>query len=129
MATSRSPWPGTPDSMMRSYAAAACVVLACAAVASCTPSGRSFSGKRGPLVTLKPGHIETATAVTFEYKSERLRPEALPLLDEVAVTILKAPQVKRVRIEGHTDEVGGREYNIDLSRRRAEVVKRYLVTK
>jgi outer membrane protein OmpA-like peptidoglycan-associated protein len=39
---------------------------------------------------------------------------------------LRYPDMK-VEISGHTDAQGNRDYNIDLSRRRAEAVKRWLV--
>src|SRR5690606_39456412 len=35
----------------------------------------------------------------------------------------------KIEIQGHTDDVGGREFNLELSERRAESVKRYLVEK
>jgi outer membrane protein OmpA-like peptidoglycan-associated protein len=43
---------------------------------------------------------------------------------------LKTPQLsnKRFVIEGHTDSIGGRHYNLDLSRRRAQAVVEYLTS-
>jgi peptidoglycan-associated lipoprotein len=37
---------------------------------------------------------------------------------------LKADKNKKVAIEGHTDERGGREYNLALGQKRAEAVRR-----
>ena len=43
-----------------------------------------------------------------------------------STTGLRLPAHKRVRVEGHTDDAGNREHNIDLSFRRAKAVVEYL---
>ena len=50
---------------------------------------------------------------------------------EKFLTALAAPSLtgKKFRIEGHTDSVGSREFNVDLSKRRAQAVVEYLATK
>lgn len=63
--------------------------------------------------------------VNFAFDSDRLSPEAMPILDE-AVTAIQAAGEVTVSIEGHTDSVGSAEYNLGLSRRRAESVRKYL---
>lgn len=83
----------------------------------------------GPRVVIRHGKIETLVPVTFELDSDALKPESNGLLDEVADAIRTMPQVRRVRVDGHTDESGDSEYNLDLSRRRALSVKAYLVKK
>ena len=45
------------------------------------------------------------------------------------IDVLKEFDKIRVKISGHTDDVGSPEYNLDLSKRRAASVKRYLVEK
>ena len=47
------------------------------------------------------------------------------------MTALTAPSLtgKKFRIEGHTDSVGSRDFNVDLSKRRAQAVVEYLATK
>ena len=50
------------------------------------------------------------------------------VLAEVAKVLRDDPAL-RLRIEGHTDNVGGAAYNRDLSQRRADAVKNYLVSK
>lgn len=49
-------------------------------------------------------------------------------LSRLAVMMIKKPNYK-IRLSGHTDDVGSDEFNLDLSRRRAETVKNYLVNK
>lgn len=49
-----------------------------------------------------------------------------PVLDRAKAVLDEYPEVK-VEISGHTDTDGDRDHNIDLSRRRAEAVRRYLV--
>jgi outer membrane protein OmpA-like peptidoglycan-associated protein len=39
------------------------------------------------------------------------------------------PDIKKVRIEGHTDETGSRESNIELSKARANSVREYLIAR
>jgi outer membrane protein OmpA-like peptidoglycan-associated protein len=41
--------------------------------------------------------------------------------------VLKEFPSLKIEIQGHTDDVGGRDFNLDLSQRRADSVKRYLV--
>ena len=54
-----------------------------------------------------------------------MKPEVQEALDIVA-TLLKTSGAS-VRLVGHADEMGTREYNIALSERRAEAVRNYLV--
>ncbi|WP_111411766.1 OmpA family protein [Billgrantia lactosivorans] len=75
--------------------------------------------------------FETVTLdseVTFAFDSAEIRPGAHQTLDEVATTLRDNPDL-RVRIEGHTDSVGSAEYNQDLSQRRADSVRDFLVSR
>jgi OOP family OmpA-OmpF porin len=66
--------------------------------------------------------------VTFEYGSDRLKPEASTTLDEAVATLRLNPDV-RIEVAGHTDARGSDAYNLDLSQRRAEAVRRHLIEK
>lgn len=61
--------------------------------------------------------------VYFDFDSSAIRAEFQPLIESHA-RMIKADKNKRVAIEGHTDERGGREYNLALGQRRAESVRR-----
>lgn len=50
-------------------------------------------------------------------------------LDEIAAALNGNPQIAQVSISGHTDRLGSDAYNLELSSRRAETVKRYLIDK
>jgi len=65
--------------------------------------------------------------LTFESGSAVMTPSAREEARAFGMA-LQSPQLssRRFRIEGHTDSVGGRSYNLDLSRRRAEAVAEYL---
>lgn len=65
-------------------------------------------------------------AVHFDFNKSNIRSDARPILDE-AVRMLKE-RSENVVVEGHTDSVGSDAYNMKLSRRRADAVKRYLVS-
>jgi OOP family OmpA-OmpF porin len=66
--------------------------------------------------------------VTFEYGSDRLKAEASTTLDDAVATLRLNPDV-RVEVAGYTDARGSDAYNLDLSQRRAEAVRRYLIEK
>ncbi len=61
----------------------------------------------------------------FDFNSAVVKPEYYPLLDRVA-DILKENPGLRVEIQGHTDSIGPEEYNMQLSKRRAQAVADYL---
>ena len=63
--------------------------------------------------------------VYFDYDSYAIKPDFQALLDANA-RYIKADGKRKVVIEGHTDERGGREYNLALGQRRAEAVRRSL---
>jgi len=52
-----------------------------------------------------------------------------PKLDQIASALLATPQIKKVNITGYTDRIGSDAYNLELSQRRADAVKTYLVGK
>jgi outer membrane protein OmpA-like peptidoglycan-associated protein len=64
--------------------------------------------------------------IYFDFGKDTIRPESEPVLREIATALTRHPGWK-IGIEGHTDDIGGDALNLDLSRRRAEAVKRALV--
>ncbi len=73
----------------------------------------------------KAGRAEVY-GIYFDFGSATIRPESEPVLTEIAGLLKKNPGWK-LSIEGHTDNVGGDQYNLDLSNRRAAAVKTALV--
>ena len=71
------------------------------------------------------GPVGVARIVYFDYDSYTVKPEFQSLIDGHA-RFLKANAQRRVSIEGHTDERGGREYNLALGQKRSEAVRRAL---
>ncbi len=63
--------------------------------------------------------------VYFDFDSFAIRDEFRPMLDAHAKR-LASQRDRRIVIEGHTDERGGREYNLALGQKRAEAVARSL---
>ncbi len=75
---------------------------------------------------IKVGERIILEGVNFETNKATLLPGARAILDQVASSLL-ANRDAEVAIHGHTDNVGGAKLNQDLSLRRAESVKEYLV--
>jgi peptidoglycan-associated lipoprotein len=63
--------------------------------------------------------------VYFDYDSYVIKPEFQSLV-ETHAGFIKSDKARKVVIEGHTDERGGREYNLALGQKRAEAVRRAL---
>jgi len=72
------------------------------------------------------GLIVNVSDVLFDTGSATLKPGAREKLARVAGILASHPDLK-IEIEGHTDSVGGDDYNQRLSERRAESVRTYLV--
>jgi OOP family OmpA-OmpF porin len=64
--------------------------------------------------------------IEFDFRKDTIRPGSKPLLDEAVEVLQEFPGVK-VTITGFTDNVGTEAFNLDLSKRRAAAVKKYLV--
>ena len=90
------------------------------ATASGAGAGGSGAGALGP-----SGPLGSQRVIYFDFDSSDIRPE---FVDVVAAQgrFLASNASIRVRLEGHTDERGTREYNIGLGERRAQTVKRAL---
>ena len=61
--------------------------------------------------------------VYFDYDSYVVKPQFQAVI-EANAKILKADKSRQMVLEGHTDERGGREYNLALGQKRAEAVRR-----
>ncbi len=70
--------------------------------------------------------IEILQQVFFETNKAIIRPESFQILNDVAQVLKDNPNL-RVRVEGHTDNVGNDRKNLVLSQKRAEAVRDYLV--
>lgn len=64
--------------------------------------------------------------VYFDYDRAEIKPEFVPVVAAHA-KFLNGNAQRKVRLEGHSDERGSREYNIGLGERRAQAVRRALM--
>ncbi|MEZ4398475.1 MAG: OmpA family protein [Kofleriaceae bacterium] len=63
--------------------------------------------------------------INFDFNSDHLRAESKVVLDKIVAVLVAHPDWQ-LRIEGHTDNVGGAAYNQKLSEQRAAAVVAYL---
>jgi len=70
----------------------------------------------------------TLDTILFDFDKTEIKSAAYPLLDNVVSILKKNPDMK-VLLSGHCDNVGTQEYNLDLSQRRANAVRDYIVRK
>lgn len=75
---------------------------------------------------LESGRISIRGKVQFETGSSNIKPKSQRLLDRVAQLMKQNPDLK-VRIEGHTDDVGDARPNQELSEERARSVRQALI--
>ena len=108
--------------------------------AKATPAGTGAAGAGGSRAGTAQSAVTTVDAtkidpmaagnlgrvVYFDFDSYVLKDEFRPLVEGYA-RVLNSAKTKKMVIEGHTDERGGREYNLALGQRRAEAVARSLV--
>ncbi len=91
----------------------------------------SYAGKSDNDITPAglndPNNLLSQRIIYFDYNRSTIRPEYMVLLNTHAKLLAKYPNM-RVRLEGHADERGSREYNVALSEDRARSVKRLMGT-
>ena len=71
------------------------------------------------------GPVGVSRLVYFDYDSYAIKPEFQSLI-EAHARFIKSSGNRKVMLEGHTDERGGREYNLALGQKRAEAVQKSL---
>ncbi len=82
-----------------------------------------------PLVQIETERLSLKDAIHFDTGKDTIKSESFRILDEIAKLLKAHGELKKVRVEGHTDNVGSAAYNKDLSERRAASVVRHLVEK
>lgn len=82
-----------------------------------------------PKAYIQGGEIKITDQVKFRTASAAIVPgkDSEEVLQAVLKVIKDHPEIKKIRIEGHTDNVGGAEYNKKLSAERAASVRKWLV--
>lgn len=80
----------------------------------------------GEAIDYDPSQGELANILYFDFDSYELRPEDTDTVARHALQLADNPNLN-VRLEGHADERGSREYNIGLGERRAQTVRRLLL--
>lgn len=78
-------------------------------------------------VVIEQSQIRILDKIYFEFNKAIIRPVSFSLLDEIAAVIVAHPELLKIRIEGHTDDVGNDVYNLKLSQQRADAVRQALV--
>ncbi|MGD8315040.1 MAG: OmpA family protein [Syntrophobacterales bacterium] len=91
--------------------------------------GKRFQMKSLAVISRSELTPRVGAIITFEFDQTKIDPQAYPLLDEFGKA-LKGELIKAIiQIEGHTDLIGGRAYNLKLSEARAKAIKNYLISR
>ena len=94
----------------------------------CPNTAGDAKGQGCPMkVVVTTKTIELPEKIFFDFDKDAIKPQFHRVLNDVAAELKKYPQIKLVEIAGHTDQRGERAYNKELSQRRAEAVRRYLI--
>jgi len=120
----------TAASDASSAAAAAAAKLAAAAGSDASLSAAAKSAAAKSAASASASASDAALAmrdriVYFDFDSFVIRPEARPII-EAHGRRLRADAKLHVALEGHTDDRGGREYNLGLGQKRADAVRKAL---
>lgn len=92
-------------------------------------AGVSDQGGCAPLVRLEAKKIEILERVEFEVNKADIREDAMALLNAVAQVMLQHPELKKLQVEGHTDNKSSAKHNLQLSQARANSVREFLLSK
>lgn len=87
--------------------------------------GGRGAGQYTPADLRNPSSILAQRIIYFDYDQAHIRPEYVTILNAHAALLAAYPEL-RVRLEGHADERGTREYNVALSEQRGKTVRDFL---
>lgn len=104
---------------------AAAAAAAAAAEAAAQAEREANAAANAEANRLAEAAMAAGNVFYFEFDSYTLQPQAQQALD-AHIAVLKTSDAS-VRLEGHTDERGTREYNVALGERRANAVRDYMV--
>ncbi len=82
---------------------------------------------KSSLVTLKASEIAIKQQINFEVNSAAIGESSNALMNEIADVLLRHDEIEQLEIQGHTDNKGGQDHNLELSQARAESVRDFLV--
>ena len=79
------------------------------------------------LVVFTGGTIDLLDVVYFKTNKAEIQKRSFKLLKNVAAVVRAHNEIKKITVEGHTDDQGDDDYNKDLSQRRAQSVVDFLI--
>ncbi len=77
-------------------------------------------------VVIRGDQIYILDRVYFDTAKATIKPRSFGLLRQVALTLKANPHIELIEVQGHTDDRGGDEYNLELSDARAQAVRVFL---
>jgi outer membrane protein OmpA-like peptidoglycan-associated protein len=80
-----------------------------------------------PRVIVEKARIKITDNIYFETASSEIKIISYELMNEIVAVVKAHPELLKIRIEGHTDNVGDDLYNLKLSQSRAESVAQFLI--
>jgi len=83
---------------------------------------------KNSLVEVTAGEIRIKQQIQFALDSATILPESFGLMTEIADTLLRNARIRRVEIQGHTDNTGAADHNKVLSEQRANSVRDWLTS-
>ena len=88
------------------------------------PAAPTLTEIPSPSLQKKLNEILAKASIEFDSNTTTMTPRSIATLDQLIDQLRHAPRTP-IEIGGHTDKYGAPEYNLQLSRRRAEAVRRY----
>lgn len=80
-----------------------------------------------PLVRVRAREIQIRRRINFASNKAEIASSSFLLMDEITDVLLRNPEIRKVEIQGHTDNRGAERFNRDLSQKRAESVREWLI--
>jgi outer membrane protein OmpA-like peptidoglycan-associated protein len=92
-----------------------------------TPQEPSTNGCPPTSIKLAGDRIELPDRIYFDFDSPSVKDRSLPLIKQIAEYLQARGDIEQVEVDGYADQIGTADYNMELSRLRAENVKAWLL--